>query len=96
MPIIAANFTLGARNPIDDRQVVDTYADLDTLLVYEGLIVYVTADAKVYVCYETYEAQDPTDSTKTKILGRWKEIPSGQDVVSLPEVDEENETLIWK
>lgn len=84
MPTIAANFTLGARSPIDDRQVVDAYSDLQSLLAYKGLIVYVLADDKVYLCYDVREAQDPAypdDSTKKIIVSDWKEL--------MPEIPEQ-------
>jgi hypothetical protein len=54
MPIIAANFTLGAKLPLDDRQVVETIEARNNISnPYEGLIVYVKADKTVYVYKDT-------------------------------------------
>jgi hypothetical protein len=41
MPKIASNFELGSAQPIDSRLVVDNESNLSSLIVYEGLEVYV-------------------------------------------------------
>lgn len=47
-----AGFNYEARQPLDDREVVDSYSDLNGLInsgiAYEGMEVYVVADKKSY------------------------------------------------
>ena len=45
----ATNFSVGANLPIDERQVVSSYADLASLLVYEGLLTYVKNEKCLYI-----------------------------------------------
>lgn len=45
-----ANFQIGKAAPLDNRDVVDTYADLETAIgvnKYEGELVYVATDSTV-------------------------------------------------
>lgn len=46
--LTTAGFTFNAENPIDDRVAVETVNDLNTLVVYEGLLIYVKENGKTY------------------------------------------------
>lgn len=48
--VFNANFEIGKAAPIDNREVVETYADLETAIgvnKYVGELVYVTTDSTV-------------------------------------------------
>lgn len=84
---IANNFTLGVKKPVDDRMVVQTKADLSSLLAYDGLETLVLSE-KIKYRY---------------LNGEWKEITAtttqiaDNSVVTTTKIDETTgETIVEK
>ena len=71
---IADGFQLRVAKPLDDRQNVETIAQLDPTYGYEGQIVYVKDIKQFYTCYK-----DENGSLAYKVMETSSSTPDGGD-----------------
>lgn len=65
---ISSNFELTTPAPVDSRTVVNTQADLEVLLAYEGLVVYVIEEACEYIYKKDSDSNITWQKNELEIL----------------------------
>ena len=90
---IADGFQLRVAKPLDDRQNVETVAQLDPTYGYEGQIVYVKDIKQFYICYK-----DENGSLAYKVMETGSSTPNESAGIELwvsGESYEENDFVIY-
>ena len=86
---IGTNFKVNSRKPLDEKQVVDTNAELANIeAACKGLVVHVADnDAKTYVCIDE-DVANSLDGSGDPLPAYWKELGAGSAaaaVLDLPD-----------
>lgn len=92
-----AGFKYPAYQPLDDREVVQSYSDLDGLFSYEGMEVYVVDDQKAYrLTAEGWKATATEDTVPEAAPSDWAENDPNQSGYVLNRTHYETvDTIEW-